>query len=173
MKPKDFLPKVSEATWQRMDARERALHIAADICDRIQAHEEGGNNKGEWPRRFLHSVGLNEGYAWCAALQEFCNQKAGLELGPALPAAVRNWAAWAAATGRLTDHPERGDLFFYLNNDQTGHMGRVVRKVGPWVWTIEGNTSSGEAGSQRDGDGVYRRTRLAKKLKFISLAGNA
>lgn len=41
-----------------------------------------------------------------------------------------------------------------------GHIGIFARQEsGGRLTTIEGNTSSGNRGSQRDGGGVYRRTR--------------
>ena len=39
------------------------------------------------------------------------------------------------------------------------HVGFVEANRGSWVQTIEGNTSSGQEGSQSNGGGVYRRAR--------------
>ena len=44
-------------------------------------------------------------------------------------------------------------------NGPFGHAGFVVSWDGASGETVEGNTSSGQAGSQRDGDGVWRRQR--------------
>ena len=52
-------------------------------------------------------------------------------------------------------------------NTGSGHVGIVVRQIANnKVLTVEGNTSNGEAGSQSDGDGIYKRTRM------INLYGN-
>lgn len=164
---REVCPDIPDALWLRLNPRERALQVAAWLCDDVKVREVGGNNRGPWVKRILASVGLTEGFAWCAATVWFCGIKAGLEIGPKTGrAAVRNWAAWAEEEGRITNSPERGDLGFWLNADQTGHIFRVVQVVGPWVRTIEGNT--GPDGG-RDGDGMYRKTRLKSKLRFISM----
>lgn len=64
---REVCPKIDDATWARLDARERALQVAAWLCDTIKVREVGGNNRGEWVKRILSAVGLGEGYAWCAA----------------------------------------------------------------------------------------------------------
>ena len=56
-------------------------------------------------------------------------------------------------------HP--GDVvIFNWNGGPTDHVGVVERNLGGgWIQTIEGNTSSGAAGSQSAGNGVWRRRR--------------
>ncbi len=44
---------------------------------------------------------------------------------------------------------------------------------GRCAWSIEGNTSSGTAGSQRDGDGVYRRLRCIEPGSYFRIVGFA
>ena len=148
---------------------ENALLIAAHLCD-IEKVRELGANRGAWVERFLGAVGLPGGYAWCAAFVSFCLKSGGYTAGPKLPAAVRNWASWAKAEGRIVEAPRRGDLGFWLNPDGTGHIFFVANPAGVMVKTIEGN--SNVAGS-RDGDGVYRNNRPISggphKLQFIRL----
>ena len=54
-----------------------------------------------------------------------------------------------------------GDVvIFNWNGGPTDHVGIVERNLGGgWLQTIEGNTSSGAAGSQSAGNGVWRRRR--------------
>ena len=54
-----------------------------------------------------------------------------------------------------------GDVvIFNWNGGGTDHVGVVERNLGGgWLQTIEGNTSSGSAGSQSAGNGVWRRRR--------------
>lgn len=54
-----------------------------------------------------------------------------------------------------------GDVvIFNWNGGPTDHVGVVERNLGGgWIQTIEGNTSSGAAGSQSAGNGVWRRRR--------------
>jgi hypothetical protein len=158
--------------WTRPDlsARENALLIAAYLCDKEKVREKG-LNRGVWVERFLAAVGLGPGYAWCAALVTFALREAGWQGGyPKGPAAVRNWAKWAEETGRITKSPQRGDLFFWLNPGGTGHIGFVRGVTATHVETIEGNAQAGRGGDQREGDGVYRRSRQrTADLRFISL----
>ena len=73
---------------------------------------------------------------------------------------------WFRARGQWhgpNEAARRGDLVFYSwsNNGVADHVGLIVQDSAPGenVLTIEGNTSSGDAGSQGNGDGVYRRER--------------
>ena len=65
---------------------------------------------------------------------------------------------------------EPGDMVVWLKNynanilvndgNPSGHTGFIVQETTPGQFnTIEGNTSSGNSGSQRDGDGVFLRKR--------------
>jgi hypothetical protein len=69
----------------------------------------------------------------------------------------------AAKAGRLVEKHAAipGDyLCFDWDGDGIAdHVGFVEANRGSWVQTIEGNTSSGVAGSQSNGGGVYRRAR--------------
>lgn len=129
--------------------------------------QEIGANRGPWVVRFLASVGLGPGYPWCASFANYCLEQAGFTGGPTKGrGAVRNWAAWGRQTARTFVVPMRGDLFYWLNPDGTGHIGLVcnVGKDGT-IATCEGNT---DAGGSREGDGVYKRTRIiSDKMHFI------
>lgn len=150
--------------YQSMEPWERALHWASLYA--IRGVKEVGHNAGLFVERFLKSVGLNAGYAWCAAFVYHCCRKAGYD-PKLLPnrwkaAAVRNWVEWAHKTGRIVKKPKRGDLMFWMNANQTGHI-EFVRNTSKWpqeIDTIGGNT---DADGSREGDGVYYKTRdLAK-----------
>ena len=72
-------------------------------------------------------------------------------------------AAWFQAMGRWGTEPRPGAIAFFDFPDSVHriqHVG-IVERVLPKgiIQTIEGNTSSGERGSQSNGDGVYRRRR--------------
>lgn len=74
---------------------------------------------------------------------------------PTIEAIARSKGRW------FTSGPQAGDIVLYSFGASVAiHVG-VVEKVldGGWIQTIEGNTSSGNAGSQNNGDGVYRRKR--------------
>ena len=136
---------------------ERVLLAAAYLADDIKVKEATGANDGAWVKAILGSTGLGEGFAWCAATVEFCCEVAGVKGQGS--AGVMNWLRWFKANGKITK-AGRGAVAMKDYGGGKGHMGIVVRVFGLWVTTIEGNTSPGESGSQRDGQGLYRRTRL-------------
>lgn len=151
-------------------------------ADALVGVREMGRNKGSDVERFQEVAGLGKGggFAWCAAFVYWILIR--VEINPdLLPrigkcAAVRNWASWAEQKGRRRDIPKRGRLFYWLNENGTGHIGICLGISVMGVFrTIEGNTD-GESGS-REGDGVYKRTRttigLRRKYRhgFIDLEG--
>lgn len=165
-KPPDL--KITDAVWNTWSVQERAVQIARYFAD-TQKVREHGVNRGFWVEKFLASVGLGGGYAWCAAFVNWCLQHAGWTQKIKGAGAVRNWIRWARETNRTIAHDkiERGCLMCYMTSLTQGHMGIIVRveKVAGTVYlhTIEGNTN--EAGA-REGDGVYRKRRLLDK-KFV------
>lgn len=153
---------------------ERALAWASS---QVGARETG-RNKGPEVDRYLASTGLSPGYPWCAAFVNWCIRKVGKSLAPRTGrAAVFSWANWAEESGRLSQTPKRGDLFFWLDRRGFGHIGFVTSVLPGGVFTtIEGNTD--EAGS-REGVKVARRVRTVAGLKrnhrhgFITLGEKA
>lgn len=64
-------------------------------------------------------------------------------------------------------------LFDFPGGERTDHVGRALGPVGAdgWFETVEGNTSSSNAGSQSNGGGVYRRRRHISQVRaFIKEA---
>jgi hypothetical protein len=59
------------------------------------------------------------------------------------------------------DEARPGDwvYFNWPGGDSVDHVGLFMHRDGDTVYTIEGNTSSGNSGSQSNGGGVFRRTR--------------
>lgn len=160
-----------------MLARERALRIA---LTQKGVHEVGGNNWGPQIKKYLKSTGISFPAAWCMAFVHWCFEQAGLKLGGG--ASVGNFEQWARKNGEIVQRPLRGDLGCWeLTGDGwPDHVFFVLRvlKLGPlWtIRTIEGNTSSGAAGSQDDGGGVYIRTRVVPNSKvrgatFVRIPG--
>jgi hypothetical protein len=100
---------------------------------------------------------------------------------PIESASVAQTYATGKNLGWAVSKPARGDLVCY-DFDGDGqfddHIGVVVGVLGfgPMLTlqTVEGNTSSGVAGSQGDGDGVFLRRRVvsAKSVGFIRIPGN-
>lgn len=161
------------SSWESLAPAERRLLVMAYLADELKIREVGGNNRGKWVGILLESVGLDEGYSWCAAALVFASLVAGAQRPTRPdynPAAVRGWRLWAKDLGKMVDSPKRGDIAMKRTSATTGHIAVVVRAWGIWCLTIEGNTSSGNSGSQSDGGsggsnlpgGLYRRVRLRR-----------
>lgn len=152
---------LADAEYTALPVQERALQFAsAQVGQR-----EVGKNAGPFVTKLLAAVGLGPGFPWCAAFVSWCLRNAGSTAGPSSGrAAVRNWARWASKTGRSSATPTRGSLFYWLNDNGTGHIGFVTKVEGAQFHSIEGNTDDG---GSREGDGTYRRVRTIGKCKFI------
>lgn len=121
--------------------------------------KEVGVNTGADVAAYQAVTGMSG--AWCASFVTWCYSKVGLQLrdatGFAKVAYLKEWAqkaglwrpraaGYCAPTGAVAvfNFSHTGIVLFGGDADDT---------------TIEGNTSSGATGSQRDGDGVYQRSR--------------
>ena len=157
--------KAKYTTWTSLNPAEKRLLVMAYLADELKVREVGGNNRGKWVKIFLLSVGLEEGYSWCAAALNFASMVADAPrpMRPDYnPAAVIGWRNWVRSFGLAVVTPERGSICMHQTSESQGHIAVVVRTVGPMVYSIEGNTGPGEEGSQSDGGGMYRRVRLKK-----------
>lgn len=125
---------------------------------------EHGNNRGALVDRWNRFVRAPYGSPWCAAFVSYC-----LSAGNARSPRVRS--AWSRA---FTAHPavsatavltgaykvRAGDIIVWRRSATAGHIGFALENWKKHTGkTIEGNTSSGQGGSQWDGGGVYIRTR--------------
>lgn len=146
-------------------------------------HEVGPDNHGPWVKKFLAEVGLPEGYAWCDAFQSYEEHGvAGVRL-PIESASVEQTYEIAKTYGWLVEPPQRGDLGC-VNWNGAGppfgdHIVLVVQLLAVTatsvtVKTVEGNTSSGAAGSQSNGDGVYVRERTfnTNQVAWVRIPAN-
>ena len=152
------------------------IEKAVAWADSLVGIREHGPNKGADVEEITRFAGLGNhgGYAWCAMFVYYVLRVAGLA-DTWLPskgncAAVRNWVAWGREKGLIVDEPGRGRLFFWLGQDQQGHIGFCLDdgdSTGKFR-TIEGNTNGG---GSREGDGSYKRTRTKGELKKHWLSG--
>lgn len=149
---------------------ERVLQAMAYLCDVRQVDEDRGPNSGDFVDDFLREAGgLGPGYPWCAASINWCCEMLEVPNPAKADAAVVGWKNWAVAQGRRRAAPARGLLCYWLNRDQTGHIGIVSNFLADknHVLSIEGNTNA--AGS-REGDAIARKQRpKAKWHGYISL----
>lgn len=164
----------------RILIRELALQYALREAAR-GVHEVGGNNRGPDVRKYLKIVGLGEGYAWCDAFVSWCLHRAAGRKVDVESASVGLSYSRARTLGWAAKRPFRADIACFDFNgdgrfdDHTGFVVKVLSIKGLcwYLKTCEGNTSSGRAGSQADGDGVFVKRRLIRKSRvgFIRVPG--
>lgn len=113
---------------------------------------------------------------WCAAFVNWVLKRSGITAlltGPSAPYYTPSMEAWAKKVGRwkASKDCKPGDVLIFGNGHAT-HTGFLERQDGAYVITLEGNTSSGNSGSQANGGGVYRRRRPRSWVRgCISLEG--
>lgn len=153
--------------------------VAKIFADRGVREVPPGSNRGPDVERFLAAVGLEaeqdrfgnwKSYPYCAAFVSFCLDEAGSVLFPRVRSAasrefITNRSIPAEKVMRGSVKIDPGTLIIWKRNirdpkDWRGHMGIVIDWEGQAGTTIEANTSSGDEGDQRDGEGVYIRKRM-------------
>jgi len=136
---------------------QRVLEVARAQLGTVESPP--GSNR----QKYGQAYGAN-GVAWCAIFCWWCFQQAGL--GDLMPKSAYTpaIAGWYQTRRQWGAEPRIGALaLFDFPNDgvnRISHIGIVetINRDGT-VICLEGNTSPGTSGSQRDGGGVFRRTR--------------
>jgi hypothetical protein len=114
--------------WKARPLSEKLVQLAAYHCDVLHVQEEPrGSNAGVWVDKYLAAAGVGPGEPWCAAFVTYLLKQCGYGSFPAGPAAVISWARWAELHHQLVPVPSRGDLFYLLHANGTGHIGIVLR----------------------------------------------
>lgn len=139
-----------------MTLSEKALEIAES---QLGVQEIPKNsNAGADVEKYLKSVKLGKGYAWCAAFVYWCVNEAAKSIGVTNPlvctAGVLNLWNKMPVDFKFTKNPKRGDIFIMDFGKGAGHTGFVTGVSNGRIQTIEGN--SNDEGS-REGYEVCRR----------------
>lgn len=127
------------------------------------------SNAGPAVEKYLKSVGLGKGYAWCMAFVYWCAKEASKELGIENPLfkTAGVLAMYNKEKGSVVVDPQPGDIFVMDYGKGLGHTGLVERVEKDIIHTIEGNTN---IDGSREGYGVFRRKRTIKSIKaFVRL----
>lgn len=149
---------------------------AADTaCTEIGVTENPpGSNAGPAVESYLASVGLSGGYPWCAAFARKMMDQAGTSAP-----AVRSAGATDYITRRsikatqvlrgARDVPDGALVIWRRGSTWKGHIGFVQHWDRRCGRTVEGNTSPGRDGRQRDGDGVWARERCINPGSYFRI----
>ena len=142
----------------------RSSDILAVAVREIGTVEQPGNRQ-----KYGKAYGM-DGVYWCMQFVWWCFAQVAPQLfyGGGKTASCGELMRWAQKQGKwITRDYRPGDVLIYDfpgNNVKTDHCGICESVSGQYVTAIEGNTSNGSAGSQSNGDGVYRRKR---KLSLV------
>jgi hypothetical protein len=175
-KKKKLIKKESSLIPLTLDKQSLLVHEARRWLDFT---EQGGENKGQIVEMFQKAVdGKAWGEPWCMSFVQFCLDQVD-KTARALTFDSRNYAIASLDSHVLykTEHcatcwnktnkvarresPSPGDVVIWKSRfGSNGHTGIVVNVFSDGSFeTIEGNTSPGITGSQRDGDGVFLKKR--------------
>lgn len=150
-------------------------------------HEEGGDNRGAFLRRYQLNAGVDSGAAWCAVVIQGTSDKAARILGVRNPlddvareALVADYVTLAEQRRWLVgpDHVRRGDLVAFKFKGagplRWNHIGYVMDRPEHipgagygHFWTVEGNTGGARARAE-DRMEVVRRTFVPDRVCFIA-----
>ncbi len=146
-----------------MTTATRVLEVARSQLGTVESPANSNRTK------YGKAYGM-DGYAWCDMFRWWVLTQAGV--ATCKSAYTPATFDWYKKQGRLVAVGQPGDIgFMDFPDDGVNRISHIVfiekrNPDGSYV-TIEGNTSPGIAGSQRDGGGVYRRTR---KVGFVGFA---
>jgi CHAP domain-containing protein len=145
-----------------MTLQEKALEIA---ISQLGVEEDAGHkNKGKEVEKYLASIGLGPGYAWCMAFVYWNFAQAADRMGRQnqlfkTGGVMEQWRQRKDKFRALT--PQPGDIFIMDYGKGIGHTGIVEKVENDVVHTVEGNTNSD---GSREGYEVCRRVRQRKKI---------
>jgi hypothetical protein len=132
-----------------------------------------GSNWGVPVQNWIQFTGYSSPVPWCGCFACFAAVAQG---GAAIVSKIRlGYAGYIVDDARAGrnglravpfDQALPGDILVFWGNQ---HIGMCASKPsGDSIGTIEGNTSSGTAGSQNNGGGVYRRIRSRSDVTVVA-----
>jgi len=136
----------------------------------LNVREKTGHNDGIAVERYLKSVNLKRGNAWCAAFMSWLHIQLNIpnpESGYSPNYFVTN-VVYRKTHKRITPFASRlGQVIglWISSKGRIGHVGMITGETKLHYQTIEGNTNS--MGSD-EGDGVYRKIRKKETIYAIS-----
>ena len=153
-----------------------ALLAADDAVKNVGVTETDKDNHGPAIKKYLKTVGLEEGFAWCAAFLKYRFISAAEQLGLSLSKDILkldgytpNWENYAKKHKIWTSIEEakaepsiikKGHvvLFYSSEKERIYHCGIVISSNESGVVCVEGNTSGGP-GVDANGGGVFLKRR--------------
>jgi hypothetical protein len=118
------------------------------VCKALQYYASGkvvddGNNRGEWPDKFLKPAGLI-GEPWCVAMTSYILRNEAWFEEDVWPyhTSTLHLIEWARKHDRIVKEPLPGDLVAFMHNDTEGHTEINLSTNINWVLDVGGNLSN-------------------------------
>lgn len=161
--------------------KEIAIKAADLAIESIGITETDKDNHGPMIKKYLSSVGLPEGYAWCQAMIKYLFIKSAgflnLKLSdsflkldgycPTWQSYAKKHNLWLSIEDAEDDYTlvKKGYLayFYSTEKERVYHVEIVLYANEDHVITVGGNTSS-SSGLNVNGDGIYKKTRTWKSF---------
>lgn len=140
---------------------ELAPKILSIAKSQLGIREATGKNDGLQVEQYLIYTNNKKGDPWCASFVSWVYGQAGY------PLPRTAWSPALFPLDKRTDKPQPADVFgiYFPKLKRIAHCGIVEDSRANWIYTIEGNTNL--AGS-REGDGVYRKLRHRRSIKYYA-----
>lgn len=148
-----------------MASAKDVLRIAAnEIGYQVGNDPQKGSKYGRWyAQKMNSSYYSNTGVPYCAMFVSWVLDQAGQSMAGFPGAYCPTIKQLGIKAGRQVNkyNAQAGDivLFDWGGDGVVDHVGIVEANKGTYIQTCEGNTASGQSGSQSNGGGVWRRTR--------------
>jgi hypothetical protein len=143
--------------------------VAAIYKSQLGVRERTGNNDGKDVEKYLKSVGLGKGFAWCAAFVHWCLAEAGVKNSiTAWSPTAHNKKNIVYFNNKFKKDPQQADVItlYYSSKGRIGHTGFFDHMQSEnMTVNYEGNTNRGNS---NEGDGVYLTFRPLKTLYSIT-----
>lgn len=143
--------------------------VAAIYKSQLGVREKTGRNDGKDVEKYLKSVGLGKGFAWCAAFVHWCLNEAGVKNSiTAWSPTAHNKNNIVYFNNKFKKEPQQADVItlYYSNKGRIGHTGFFDHMQSESMTAnYEGNTNRGNS---NEGDGVYLTFRPVKTLYSIT-----
>lgn len=147
--------------------REKIVSVAES---QLHVREATGHNDGKDVQKYLRSVGLGKGPAWCAAFMTWCHDE--LSIPNPQSAWSPDWFKSNVVYERMqltsmgfTSKPGQVFGLYFESKGRIAHVGMITGETKFSYNTIEGNTNDG---GSREGDGVYRMIRNKRSIYMIA-----
>ena len=127
----------------------------------IGVREASGNNDGYEVEQYLAYTGNKKGEPWCAAFVSWVFGQAGFKQ----PRTAWSPSLFPKASLVPLGKPATVFGIYFPDKGRIAHAGIVEKQKDNWLYTIEGNTN---IEGSREGDGVYRKMRHIKTIKYYA-----